>query len=265
MHPLISSTANPKIKHVQALQKARTRKQSGTFLVEGGKEIDMAIQAGYQVEQLLWCEALDKDKRCQRWLDQGLSETIVLPISETVFEKIAYRDQKDGLVAVMQQQSHRLQDLSLRDNPLVLIAEGVEKPGNLGAILRTADGVGADAVIVCDPHTDMYNPNVIRSSVGCFFNVPLVATDNATCYTWLQEKGIATVATAITATQRHDEADLSGPIALLLGTEATGLSPFWLDKAEIQIKIPMLGVNDSLNVSVATGIVAYEALRQRGL
>lgn len=263
MHPLISSTANPKIKHVQALQKARTRKQTGTFLVEGGKEIDMAIQAGYQVEQLLWCEALDKAQWCQQWLDQGLSATVVLPIAETVFEKLAYREQKDGLVAVIKQQSHRLQDLSLHENPLVLIAEGVEKPGNLGAILRTADGVGADAVVVCDPTTDIYNPNVIRSSVGCFFAVPLVATDNATCYAWLQDKGIDTVATAITATQGHDEADLTGPVALLLGTEATGLSTFWLARADIQIKIPMLGVNDSLNVSVAAGVIAYEALRQR--
>ncbi len=265
MHPLISSTANPKIKHVQALQKARTRKQSGTFLVEGGKEIDMAIQAGYQVEQLYWCEELDREQWCQKWLSQGISNSIVVPISKVVFEKIAYRDQKDGLVAIVHQQTHKLADLQLSKNPLLLIAEAIEKPGNLGAILRTADGVGADAVIVCDPHTDMYNPNVIRSSVGCFFNVPLVVSDNATCYAWLQDKGIATVATAITATHRYDEADLSGPIALLLGTEATGLSPFWLDKAEIQIKIPMLGVNDSLNVSVATGIVAYEALRQRGL
>lgn len=263
MHPLISSTANPKIKHVQALQKARTRKQTGTFLVEGGKEIDMAIQAGYKVEQLLWCEALDEDNWCQQWLDQGLSATVVLPISASVFEKIAYRDQKDGLVAVVKQQSKTLQDLSLADNPLLLIAEGIEKPGNLGAILRTADGVGADAVVICDPSTDIYNPNVIRSSVGCFFAVPLVITDNESCYSWLQDHQIATVATTITASQRHDEADLSGPVALLLGTEATGLSPFWLARADIQIKIPMKGVNDSLNVSVATGIVAYEALRQR--
>lgn len=263
MHPLISSTANPKIKHVQALQKARTRKQTGTFLVEGGKEIDMALQAGYQVEQLLWCEALDKDKWCQQWLAKGLSESVVLPIAEVVFEKIAYRDQKDGLVAIVKQQSQTLQDLSLSANPLLLVAEGIEKPGNLGAILRTADGVGADAVIICDPATDSYNPNVIRSSVGCFFAVPLVITDNESCHAWLKAHQIATVATAITAKQRHDEADLSGPVALLLGTEATGLSSFWLDRADRQIKIPMKGVNDSLNVSVATGIVAYEALRQR--
>lgn len=263
MHALISSTANPRIKQVVALQKARTRKQTGTFLVEGGKEIDMALRAGYVIEQLLWCEALDTARWCAQWLARGLTEAAVLPITEGVFQKIAYRHHQDGVVAVVQQKHHQLADLSLSDPPLLLIAEAVEKPGNLGAILRTADGAGADAVILCDPHTDIYNPNIIRSSVGCFFAVPLVTTDNATCHAWLQKHHIATVATAITATQRPDEADLSGPVALLLGTEATGLSDFWLSRADIQVKIPMRGVNDSLNVAVATGIVAYEALRQR--
>lgn len=263
MHPAISSPTNPKIKHVIALQKARTRKQTQSFLVEGGKEIGMAISAGYQVMQLLWCEALDTVGWCQQWLANGLDETIILPVTEAVFEKIAYRGQKDGLVAVVAQEKKTLDKLILSDNPILLIIEAVEKPGNLGAILRTADGVGAAGVIVCDPHTDIYNPNVIRSSVGCFFTVPLVTTDNTTCHKWLQEKGIAAVATAITAKQYHYQADLSGPIAILVGTEATGLSDFWLYKTALQVKIPMLGANDSLNMSVATGIVAYEALRQR--
>lgn len=263
MHPVISSTTNPKIKQVIALQKARTRKQTQSFLVEGGKEIDMAIAAGYQVMQLLWCASLDSAGWCHKWLANGLPETALIPITEVVFEKIAYRDQKDGLVAVVAQERKTLDSLTLSDNPLLLVVEAVEKPGNLGAILRTADGMGADGVIICDPHTDLYNPNVIRSSVGCFFTVPLAMTDNATCHKWLHDKGIAAVASAITASQYHYQTPLSGPIALLMGTEATGLSDFWLERADIQIKIPMLGVNDSLNVSVATGIVAYEALRQR--
>lgn len=262
MHTVLTSTANPKVKQALALHKSRERRQSGLFLIEGAKEIAMALSHGYEIRTLFWCEELDRESVLAGWLQGKVAPSIVFPVTTAVFDKIAYRDDRDGLLAVAHTKLHGLQNLSDRDNPLYFVLESVEKPGNLGAILRTADAVGAQ-VIIADGRTDLYNPNVIRSSVGCFFTVEVAITDNSTCLTWLREKGIHTIATAINTDRWHFQADWRRPAAIVLGTEATGLSPFWLSHCDEIVKIPMLGANDSLNVSVAAGIVAYEAIRQR--
>jgi TrmH family RNA methyltransferase len=190
-------------------------------------------------------------------------ETTVYEITVPVFEKMAYRENSDGIIAQVVSKFMTLENLELRSDPLIIVLEKVEKPGNLGAVLRTADAAEADAVLVCDPLTDIYNPNVIRSSIGCVFSMQVVCCSSQEALGWLKQNKIKSYAAALTAKKWYHENDLSGAVAIVLGTEADGLSEFWLSKSDDQIKIPMLGTIDSLNVSNATAVMVYEAMRQR--
>ncbi len=185
-------------------------------------------------------------------------------MAPNVFEKVAYRENTEGVIAVARPKFHSFDSLKLQKNPLLIILESVEKPGNLGAVLRTAEAAAVDAVIVCDPLTDIYNPNVIRSSLGCVFSVPIVVCRNQDAIQYLKEKNIRTYAAELKASKRYDLTDFTQPAAIVLGTEATGLTDEWISAADEKIIIPMLGSHDSLNVSASAAIIVFEALRQRG-
>jgi len=186
-----------------------------------------------------------------------------IEVSRAVFDKIAYREHPDGVLALAEAKTTTLDGLKLKENPLLMILEAVEKPGNLGAILRTADAAGIDAVIVCDPKTDIYNPNVIRASLGAVFTVPAAVTGTAAVIGWLKEKGIRSYAAVVGAKAGLWQADLKGPAALVIGAEHEGLTVAWQAAADEKLMIPMSGKIDSLNASVSAAIMAYEALRQR--
>ncbi len=237
------------------MKNAGERKDKGQFIVEGKKEIGFAMNAGFQPVEFFHYPELGA-------IAPAIDPQNYFTISKDVFEKIAYREGTDGLLAVFNIKKAEIESIRLSECPLIIVLEAVEKPGNLGAVLRTADACKADAVIICDPKTDMYNPNVIRSSVGCLFNVQTAVCTTEVCMKWLKEKKIGTYAAALSAKKLHTESDLSVPCAIILGTEATGLSDQWLKHGE-QIRIPMLGKNDSLNVSTAAAVIVFEAIRQR--
>lgn len=254
---LITSLQNPKIKNLVKLsEKSSERRSQNLIIVEGLREIQIAVEAGFEIEQLYFCEALGASQN-------SLSANTYFEITKEVFSKIAYRESSDGYIAVFKPRYFTLENLKLSEHPFIIILESVEKPGNLGAILRTADAAHIDALIVCDPKTDIYNPNSIRSSVGCVFSVPVVTGTNQEVFDWLKAKGIKAYAAALTAQTEYTDINFKESSAIVMGTEATGLSSFWLSNAEDQIKIPMLGKIDSLNVSTSTAILTFEALRQR--
>jgi TrmH family RNA methyltransferase len=258
----ISSLSNPKIKTLIKLEKSGHRADMGLFTVEGKKEILLCAEAGYEVTELYYCPEIVKD---QSILQNPLFKSAqLIEITLPVFEKIAYREGRDGYFAVAKMRYKSLQEIQLTKIPLIVVLEAVEKPGNLGAILRSADAAQVDAVIVCDKKTDIFNPNAIRSSLGCIFTNQVVCCSNDECLAWLKEKGINTYAAALTATEFYHEQDFKRPTALVFGTEAEGLSDFWLHKADKQIKIPMRGKIDSLNVSGSCAIMMFEVARQRG-
>lgn len=261
---VITSPQNPRIKKLLELQeKSRTRRNDNRFVIEGPREILLAMAGDYQVESLYFCPQLINTSEAEEAIHKaGNAEQIELSLQ--VFEKLAYRKTTGGLLAVLQMKSHNLQDLKLSNNPLVLVCEGVEKPGNLGALLRTADAARLDALIICDPKADFYNPNVIRSSVGCVFTQPMAAATSEETIAWLRQKGIKIYGTALTASARYDKVDLKKPSALIMGTEATGLTDVWLKASDQNIIIPMRGIIDSMNVSAAAAVVVFEACRQRG-
>ncbi|AHM60838.1 rRNA methylase [Flammeovirgaceae bacterium 311] len=260
---VITSPQNPRVKKLLELQeKSRSRRNDNMFVIEGPREIGLAIAGGYRIESLYFCPQLITTREARQTIDEaGNAEQIELSLA--VFEKIAYRKTTGGLIAVALMKPHRLQDLRLSNNPLVLVCEGVEKPGNLGALLRTADAARLDALIVCDPKADFYNPNVIRSSVGCVFTQPVAMATSAEAIEWLRQKRIKLYVTALTASVRYDSVDLSKPAALVMGTEATGITEEWLHASDQNIIIPMRGVIDSMNVSAAAAVVVFEAARQR--
>lgn len=254
---LITSLQNPKIKNLVKLsEKSSERRSQNLIIVEGLREIQIAIEAGFHIEQLYFCEALGAEQNL-------LKAKSYFEISKEVFSKIAYREGSDGYIAVFEPVYFSLDNLKLPSDPFIIILESVEKPGNLGAILRTADAANIDALIVCDPKTDIYNPNAIRSSVGCVFSVPIVTSTNQEVLDWLRNKNINTYAAALTATKEYTDVNFKESSAIVMGTEAIGLTSFWLNNADAQIKIPMLGKIDSLNVSTSTAILTFEALRQR--
>ena len=255
----ITSLQNARVKSVAALiEKARERKNSKLFAVEGRREIGLAQKAGYAVKTLFVCPEIFGVAKPLPKAEQTFE------VSPAVFEKLAYRTGSDGLLAVMEQRELSLENLQLSESPFVLLLEAVEKPGNLGAILRTADAAKADAVIVCDPTCDIYNPNVVRSSIGCIFTVQLACCTSAEALNFLRKQKIKTLAAELKAEQWYHQTDMRTPCAVVLGTEAEGLTDFWLKNADARIKIPMRGAIDSLNVSVAAGVIAFEAMRQRG-
>jgi TrmH family RNA methyltransferase len=261
MHFTITSTQNPKVKSLLSLEKPRERRKQGLFIVEGKKEIRMALDAGYKIGNLFFCEDIIP---ATELTSLGADDKLIIPVSREVFDKIAVRENSGGVLAVAEQKVHRLDQITLSQNPLVLILESVEKPGNLGAILRTADAAGVDAVVICDPQTDFYNPNVIRSSIGCVFTMQIASATSEETISWLKKNNIGVFCTYLKASQPYHTIDFKIPSAIVMGTEATGLSEQWVNSATANIIIPMMGKIDSMNVSTAAAVVVFEAKRQRG-
>jgi TrmH family RNA methyltransferase len=254
----ISSTQNPKIKQLLELQqKSSARRQSGLFVVEGKREIEHCINNGYQVETLFCCPEIFGGEAPRA---EGAR---LIEVTPAIYNKVAYRGGTEGIIAEVRAADRTLEGLKLSERPLVVVLESVEKPGNLGAILRSADAANVDAVIVCDPLTDLYNPNLIRSSVGAFFYVPCVATTSAACIKWLKQHHIRILTAQLQDSCFYYESNMKAPTAIVMGTEATGLTDQWRQAADEHIRIPMLGAVDSLNVSVSAAILMFEAVRQR--
>lgn len=259
----ITSVQNPRVKQILQLSKARERKEQGLVVVEGAREIGLALDAGHEPYVVYVCPEIFAKSEYPKLLDR-ISPSKIVAFSQTVFEKAAYREGSDGLLALLQPKEHRLDQIILKENPFIIVLEAVEKPGNLGAILRTADAAKVDAVVICDPLTDLYNPNAIRSSVGCLFTVQVAVCSSNECLEWLKSNNICSFAAELRASEWYQDCDFKSPSAIIMGTEADGLTDFWLEKADKRIKIPMRGVIDSLNVSVSTAILTFEAMRQRG-
>lgn len=259
---MISSHSNPKIKSIVKLQKNSERRAKGLVLIEGKREIEKALLAHWKPETIFFCEELAAHDSAD--LIKNLpNDCVIEPVTKAVFNHLAYREGSDGLLAVCREKSISLNDIRLSENPLIIVLQSVEKPGNLGAVLRTADAAKVDAVIVCEPLADFYNPNTIRSSLGCVFTQQLVAADTEEAIQWLKNKKINIFCTALTASTDYLNVDYRQAAAIVMGTEATGLSREWLDASDQNILIEMLGIADSLNVSVSTAVVVFEALRQR--
>ncbi len=258
---VLSSTSNPKIKFLLSLEKPRERRSQQLFVIEGRKEIMLALKAGYQIGNLFYCvdQLIESDLE-----PELLKDKLVIPVTQEVFDKIAVRENSGGVIAVAEMKVHRLDDIKTSGNPLFLILESVEKPGNLGAILRTADAAGLDGVIICDPQTDIYNPNVIRSSIGCLFTQSVAIASSTETIAWLKKNGFAIWCTYLEASKPYHEIDYTKAGAIVMGTEATGLSQEWVKAATNNIIIPMSGKADSMNVSTSAAVVVFEARRQRG-
>jgi RNA methyltransferase, TrmH family len=253
----ITSLQNPRVKHIVKLREKRQRDRDGLMLVEGFYDLEMALASGLKPQTIFIAPDLADEK-----LPAGV-DTEILTVSRAVFEKMSYRDNPDGWLAVFPIPVHSLDSLVLSSSPFLILAESVEKPGNLGAILRTADAAGVDSLIVCDPRTDVYNPNVVRASRGTLFTVPTVQATNQEALDWLKSKNIKILAATPHTDFLYSDLDLSQPIVIAVGTEDVGLTDFWMQNADIQVKIPMMGKVNSLNVSTSTAILAYEVVRQR--
>ena len=250
---IITSVQNARIKHVVALQlKSSLRREKGLFVVEGQREIEHCIACGYEITELFVIDSLG--------YSGGIPATVVTP---QVYEKMAYREHTEGIIAVAKCKEHRLTDLHLKEKPLVVVIESVEKPGNLGAILRTAEAAGVDAVMVCDPLTDLYNPNLIRASIGGVFSVPVAVCNSKDCIAFLKAHKIRILTAQLQDSYDYYDYDMHEATAIVMGTESTGLTQQWREAADAHIRIPMLGRLDSLNVSVSAAILMYEAVRQR--
>lgn len=257
----LTSTNNPKIKQFVHLAKARERKNQNLIIIEGYREISMAFNFHFTLKELYICQDIINNQEIV-----SLISRINCPkyeITRVLFEKIAYRDNSDGIIALAEPRNLKLEDIKLSKNPLVLVLESVEKPGNLGAILRTSDAAMVDAIFVCDPQTEIFNPNVIRSSLGCVFSKQIITCTSQQAIEYFRENKIKTYAACLTAQSFYHENDLTGSAAIIMGTEADGLTDKWIKESDFQIKIPMLGDVDSLNVSTSAAILIYEALRQR--
>ena len=260
MHFTITSTQNPKVKSLLSLEKPRERRKQQLFVIEGKREIELALEAGYKIGNLFFCEEIIRSDEIPAELK---NEKLLVPVSKEVFDKIAIRESTGGMIAVAEQKIHCLENVKLSTNPLLLILEAVEKPGNLGAVLRTADAAAVDAVIICDPQTDFYNPNVIRSSVGCVFTNQLAAVSSEEAIAWLKKNQIQIFCTSLQASKPYNLVDYTKPCAIVMGTEASGLSEIWTKNSNANIIIPMRGKIDSMNVSNAAAVVVFEVLRQR--
>lgn len=256
----ITSAQNPKIKLLLSLQKkSAERREKGLFVVEGMRELEHCMEAGYRLHAVFYCPALVKS------LPSGVTAQSCpcYEVTSDLYAKIACRGTTEGIVAEVETRKQALSDLPLRENPLIVVLESVEKPGNLGAVLRSADAAHADAVIVCDPLTDLYNPNLIRSSIGALFTVPCVACSSEECIQYLKEKGIRILTAQLQDSHLYYDTDMRQGTAIVMGTESTGLTSIWREAADAHIRIPMLGRLDSLNVSVSAAILLFEAVRQR--
>lgn len=256
----IVSLQNARVKQVVALQqKSAERRKQGLFVVEGIRELQHCLEAGFTINSIFFCPELTDANP----LPQLSENTAAYEVSPEVYEKMAYRGTTEGVIAIVQARQLRLRDLQLKKQPLLMVLESVEKPGNLGAILRSADAAGADAVIVCDPLTDLYNPNLIRSSIGAIFSVPCVACSSDDCINYLKLNNIKILTAQLQDSKLYYDTDMTCGTAIIMGTESTGLTEVWRQAADAHIRIPMLGQLDSLNVSVSAAILLYEAVRQR--
>ena len=255
----ITSLQNPKIKLLTALQqKSSERRRTGLFVVEGQQELQHCIRAGYEVDTVFWCPEL-----CPAVLPPEAGAARCFQVSPDVYAKVAYRGSTEGVIAEVRTRTLRLDDLKLGEHPLIVVLESVEKPGNLGAVLRSADASGVDAVVVCDPLTDLYNPNLIRSGVGAAFTVPCVACRSDECIAFLKQRGIKILTAQLQDSHLYYDTDMTCGTAIVMGTEHDGLTDQWRQAADAHIRIPMLGQIDSLNVSVSAAILMFEAVRQR--
>ena len=305
----ITSPSNPKVKQLLALQqKSSERRERGLFVVEGRRELQHCLDAGFEVDSIFYCPALCSSEpipflpsasevetaaasenrshpRLRKWEGpaaegsgrgptqsdvfrgwlprNGGEQTKVFEVSKEVYSKMSYREGTEGVIAEVRVPERNLEGLVLPERPLVMVLESVEKPGNLGAVLRSADAAGADAVLVCDPLTDLWNPNLIRASVGAVFTVPCVACSSTEAIAWLKAQGIRILTAQLQDSSLYYDCDMTVGTALVMGTEATGLTDQWRQAADAHIRIPMLGSLDSLNVSVSAAILLFEAVRQR--
>jgi len=252
------------VKQLVKLRDRRPRDEARVFLVEGYREIRRALEKDVQLQELYYCPDWFLGENEPALIAQAETAGAKLfELTKDAFAKVAYRERPDGLLAVAPQWKRALADLVLGPSPFLLVVEAIEKPGNLGTILRSADAAGCDAVIVCDPVTDLFNPNVVRASTGVLFSVPLVVEESSRVLEWLRAQKIRTVATTPAANDLYTEVDLQGPLAVIMGSEQYGLSEFWLKNSDQPVRIPMAGQADSLNVAMATIITLFEAVRQR--
>ena len=262
---LLTSLKNPKVKYAVSLRERRERDSRGVTILEGYRELFRANAIGLPFHEVFYCPELFLGENEDALLDSLASRGASLyRCSEDVLRKLAYRDRPEGLIAVIEVRRKTLADIPKVPNGLYLVAETIEKPGNLGSMLRSADAVGATAMIVCNKQTDFYNPNVIRASTGAIFSVPLAEATSEECLAWLRSFGIRTLAATPHTTRNFTDADMAHGVAVVVGAEQFGLTPFWMDSADEKVVIPMLGLMDSLNVATAATILLYEAARQRG-
>lgn len=277
----ITSLQNPRVKTLVRLRERRARDEAGVFFIEGYREVRRALEKSVRLQELYFCPDWFLGENEPALIEQAKQAGAQLfELSKDAFAKVAYRERPDGLLAVAPQWKHSLRDISVGralrptegvdvggkprpTDPFLLVVEAIEKPGNLGTILRSADAAGCDAVIVCDPVTDIFNPNVVRASTGVLFSVPVVVADSASVHAFLVEKGIRIVATTPDTPNVYTKVDLRGPLAIVMGSEQYGLSDFWLKESNLLVRIPMAGQADSLNVAMATIITLFEAVRQR--
>ena len=263
----ITSAQNPRIKALlQLQQKSACRREQGLFVVEGRRELMHCLSKGYQADTMFVCNEIMTAEEEYDKLFKALPSCKTIYVSANVYERIAYRGGTEGIVATIRMKQHGLDTLpppTQSHAPLYVVLESVEKPGNLGAILRSADAAGVDAVIVCDPLTDLYNPNLIRSSLGGIFSVPTIACNSTECIQYFKDRGIRILTAQLQDSSLYYDTDMTLPTAIVMGTEATGLTNQWRKAADAHIRIPMLGILDSLNVSVSAAILMFEAVRQR--
>lgn len=265
MYKTITSPHNPLIKQIGLLQdKSRERRKTGLFFIEGLREISLALKGGYQLKTLLFCPEIISEGEVTELEKSINSETEFIEITSEIYEKLAYRSSTEGVLAIAKVKDLTISNLKFKTrNPLLLVAESPEKPGNIGALLRTADAANVDAVIIANPKTDMYNPNIIRSSVGCLFTNKVVTGTPSEIISFLKENNINMYCAALQASVPYHTCNFKESTAIIVGTEATGLSEEWLENSTQNIIIPMQGEIDSMNVSVAAGILIFEAKRQR--
>jgi len=260
---VITSVHNPRLKNLVRLRDARHRRRSGFFLIEGERELSRALATGWTVQEVFFAPEHFRQPAAMDVVEAALEAGAeATQVSAEAFAKVAYRENPDGLLALAPTTDRSLETLEITAEAFFLVVEKVEKPGNLGALMRTANAAGAHALILCDAVCDRFNPNAIRASQGAFFDLPVVRADSAEALAWLKDKGISLVATTPSAERELWDHDLRGPVALAVGAESTGLSASWLE-AGATARLPMVGVTDSLNVSVAAGIALFEVVRQR--
>ena len=278
----ITSAQNPKIKNLLLLQeKSKARREQGLFVVEGRRELEHCLEGGYEIRTLFVCpDIIDassvsdllsyhSERDAQSVSDllschsERSEESLLVEIPLDLYKKVAYRESTEGIIAEVAYKARTLEDLQLPENPLIVVLESVEKPGNLGAVLRSADAAGAHAVLIGDPLTDLYNPNLIRASIGAVFTVPVVAAASAQIISFLKERGIQILTAQLQDSSLYYDVDMRRGTAIVMGTESTGLTSIWREAATAHIRIPMLGRLDSLNVSVSAAILLFEAVRQR--